>query len=516
MRIHLLSCSWARFLSIRVWGFLVASCAFLPALAGGPIVATSPTEGILVLSITSNSARVPPEALLVIEPTESRSNRRSNVLLGSLSIGYSRDTMLFAGVVPSGEYTLARLDYSKQYLFLASPSKAIGTFKVGEGEVVDLGRLVITDTGTGFAMGRSGTISDNLNLMKILSPENAALLERPHGKGWTRPGADPVEGVARAKPTGVEALTEMPNGDIVASCRMGVILARHQGIWSSHCAPTLDSLLTLTPVEGSADLLVAGGEFRSFMRVDANWTFHPIAPGNLPMGNIFMIAQDTVANTWVVGMIWGHEMTYLRSATLEDGDWKVIRKDQLRGTLWNGMGEIWAWRDKNAAYVATTYDAIMAYTFGTGEWRRIDVPENLEIADLSIGDAWSIMARGKIALLSKYYISRDQGKSWVNCKPSFNIKLRTPVAIPGGRLLHLGGRYLIGLRATNDGGKTWEDLPDINGGHWFRLFSTPTQGVYAVCDGTGLHAPGTATILNSMDGGKSWKLEFTAVPPRPE
>src|SRR6185436_4392107 len=141
----------SRSLSIIAVILLLYGCA--PVMVAPP-TATRPmqgTEGTVVLSVTGNTGRVAQfDAISIkqyVKPEPGVAPIKGEYILRQLSPGLARDTAFFVGVVPAGEYVLAKFSHDKTQRYINLNDKSIeriGHFRVTAGAVSDLGRIIVT------------------------------------------------------------------------------------------------------------------------------------------------------------------------------------------------------------------------------------------------------------------------------------------------------------------------------------------------------------------------------------
>ena len=280
-----------------------APLAHARPLSEGPLEAN---EGIVLLSVTGNTARVHQFSQVWIRPIkdESTRGRRKNQILGNFAAGLARDTALFVGAVPAGEYALEQFYSEQGTIFFGDGAKELlGTVRVEAGTVADLGRLIVTPLNTSVITGRSAIVTSNLDLVRRFAPENAAHLDLEFVPGWTSPRteADTVEEYAMDRPVGADAPVELPSGEIVVASRLGTLLVRTtDGAWHPVRTGKLESLLWVMPLAGGergseAPWLVAVGELDTLATITGTGTVTPLDTGDLPHGNLLFIDGNETA-----------------------------------------------------------------------------------------------------------------------------------------------------------------------------------------------------------------------------
>jgi hypothetical protein len=256
---------------------------------------TAPTadQGVAVISVTGNTAQVSQFDQITVRklpgPNAPTSNVREQHILRNVSPGLSRDTALFIGSLPEGEYVLERfvdVDTHRALNLGDGPRRLVGNFRVKGGTLVDLGRLFVTPVNTKVIVGRSARVASNRDLVKRFAREHEQFYAREVVAGWidARSADDLVEDYALDRPVGADAVTELPNGEIAAASRLGTVLIRStRGRWRAARSEGLESLLWLKAVKAPDTVLVAIGEFNSLLRLDrASGKLVALETGNLP------------------------------------------------------------------------------------------------------------------------------------------------------------------------------------------------------------------------------------------
>jgi len=493
--------------------FLGLGCATPNTVVEPPTAATLQAgDGVVIVSLTANTARAGQFGSLQVTRAETPGQPAHNYLLLQVSAGLSRDTSIFVGTLPPGEYTFTRLNSGMQFVALGeSARQAIGAFKVEGGETIDLGRLILTGLNTRVIVGRSLRSTDNADLLRTTAPDQAVFLDRKRGPGWlaSRSKDDFVEAYAQANPVGADALTELQGGFVAACSRMGILLVRQPtGRWATLSTGSLASLLSLAPVDSPEARLVAVGEFRTLVRVGRDWKVSPIDPGNLPKGNLFFVDGNDQTG-WVLGHQAGSTLTFFRSPRLEGGDWTVLRQEVVKDSIWSGRNSIWAWRTPAGFAYATSFGGMQIYQREKGTWTKAALPGDPNIMGVAIQDQWAVLTSpggGFGGIFATLLTSSDQGQTWVEPGAPFKAKLKAPVVMPGGVILMQGGITKPELQLSQDGGKTWSLVSDKIAVRE-QLVWTPNAGIFAIDDGGGSF--GFATISHSTDLGKTWKTELS-------
>ena len=501
-----------RFLKPLALLSVLIGLACAPAIVVAPSSGTlSPGQGAVLVSLTSNSARAGQYDGVDVRQDMGPGQSGQNYHLVLVSPGLSRDTSLFVGALPPGEYSFTRITQGQIYIPLIASSGRLGKFKVESGKASDLGRLVLTGVNERYLLGRSALAVDNADLIHAFAPSEAPLLALPRGAGWVDPrhNDDQVEAYAQMTPVGADGLTELPDDYMAAGSRLGIIMVRRpSGIWEKAWTGSLSSLLWLVPGDNPDTRLVAVGEFDTIVRMDHRWRPSHADKGNLPEGNLFFIdGNDSIG--WIVGHQRGQTITFYQSAKLDAGDWKPLLQDQVKNSIWSGADHAWAWHTPAGIAYATTFSGIKTYDRATGTWSTLVIPGNPNILSVSIQDQWSLLTSpggGFGGIFATILDSSDLGKTWQEQACPFSVKIAPGCVLSGGKILQQGGPVHGQLQASEDGGKTWTPMPE-GVSHSAKLVATRTLGIFAVDDGGASF--GFADIKHSSDGGKTWELEYS-------
>jgi hypothetical protein len=506
---------------------LAAAAALSFLLAGCTTVSTAPTpartepqpgSGVVVVSITGNTARVAQFDSITVRKLQTVNTHpgapRELHLLQQVAPGLARDTALFIGVLPPGEYVFERLTAGQQFIGLGENSqKAIGTFTVVAAQTSDLGRLVVTPLNTRVVVGRSQLVQSNADFIRRFSPDNAKPFAGVVNAGWNAPRTkeDQVEAYALSRPVGADALTELADGGAAAASRVGTILLRSkEGRWRASRTGSLESLLWLKPVDLPDARLIAVGEFNTIVRLDRQGRVTRVDPGNLPPGNLVFVDGDPRAG-WFIALQSGAKLTLFRSPALDGGQWTAVREEDVGRSFWSGANQFWAWPTKSGFAYAVSAGDIRLFDFTTQAWTERKAPNNSRLvgvapaADGGLGILTS-PGGGFAGVFATMYVSRDNAATWAEIKSPFSIKVAPPRLVGDGRLLVTGGVFSKPeLHASGDGGKTWQLVTaDIKLNE--NLVLLPTTGMFAIDNGQQF---GLASIRRSADGGATWRLEYS-------
>lgn len=499
---------------------LLAGCA--PVVVQAPTAAKPPKakEGAVVVSVTGNTARVSQfDSINIkqyIKPEPGIAPIKGEYILLQVSEGLARDTSIFVGAVPEGDYVFDKLSDNKTRKFIQLNEKSVerlGIFHVKAGAVSDLGRIVVTALNTRVIIGRSQRVRSNAELVKRFAPANAGIYAGEVNEGWIAPRdkSDLVEEYALQFPVGADALTELPNGWVIGASRLGTVLLRTPaGSWRGVRSDSLESLLWVKPYESDKSALIAVGEFNTMLRLDRQGHLVSIDPGNMPPGNLLFIdGSDSVG--WFVAQQHGTEVTIYRSSKLEAGDWQPVKKESVATSFWNGANNFWAWPTKDGFAYAVSEGKIHYYDFAKETWTERSAPKNarfIRIAPQPSNTLGALTSPGAGAggILATDYLSRDGGATWTEIGSPFTVKVFPPYVAPSGSLLLLGGAFgSPELQESKDMGKTWHKISDKVSLEE-QIVVLPTKGLFLVSTGQQF---GLASIKHSEDGGATWKTEYS-------
>jgi hypothetical protein len=430
--------------------------------------------------------------------------------------GMARDTSLFIGALPPGEYYFDSFSDSKTNKILRIPaaSKLLDHFVVGSTTPVDLGRLVVTPLNTNVVYGRSKKVSNNTVLMQRFSPRHAALFAAGTESGWkTGPdgsAGDAVEGYAMAKPVGADCITELADGSVIAASRLGTVMRRSSsGRWGGFRSEGLESVLCVIPSDLPDTELIAVGEFNTLLRKPRKENkLVAVDTGDLPPGNLLRIYGSAQAG-WVVAQQRDTEITLYHSQQLESGKWTALRKESIAPNFWSGGSAFWTWKTATGFGYVTSAGPFRFYDEKTASWTEAPVPNNARIINISEnpnGEFGLLTSPGGGfgGIFATAWFSKDQAKTWKTVELPFKIKAYPVQFTMDGAMLAPGGVMATQeLQISRDEGRSWThhapydlerrfvvlkngDMIDVNGGA-FGLFS----------------------IRASKDGGKTWHYEYS-------
>jgi hypothetical protein len=499
---------------------LLGGCA-TTTVAVDPLKLTPQSrEAAVAVSITSNTGevsgfsaiklkRVPPP----LKPGESAPPNEYFVM-HRVADGMARDTSLFIGALPAGEYRFDELSDGKtmKVLRMWSGAPLLGTFHVEAGKPTDLGRLIVTPVNLHVVFGRSDSGHANTELMQRFAPEYAALFAAGANPGWGEPRKeqDRVEEYARQRPVGADCASEMPDGSVAFASRLGTVLLRSPyGRWRVLRSPGLESVLCVLPVDLPNAELIAVGEFGTLLRkARGSDQLLPLAPGNLPPGNLLHLAGNPKLG-WYLLHQKGNDVTLFHSRQLEGGDWQPLRKESVALSFWSGQNQLWAWHDDAGTGYASSTGAIHRFDYASGAWTQTSTPENARLLAYrrTQGGTTSILTSpggGLGGVFASVYFSRDEGKTWTAVQTPFNVKISPLLQVKDGRMLMPGGVFSKAeLQISSDDGKTWSHYADYELSRTLMLLSSGD-----VLD-TDAGQFGLFTIRSSVNSGKTWQVEYS-------
>lgn len=505
-------------LFVAAAGF-VAGCATpttaVKGIASGEAAAN---EATLVFSVTSNSARVQQFSGLEVTRPAADGLPAHTYVVPPVAREVTRDTALFSGHLPAGEYKVTRLLFGQAFVTLSPGGREmLGAFKVAPGGTVDLGRLVMTGQGNQIALGRSRLVQGNAELVRQMVPQLRAAFDKPSSGGWVQPPSeeDRVEAGSRLRPVGADGITELRNGEVAAASRLGTVLMRStSGQWAAARTGRLESLLWLTPDDTESSRLIAVGELNSIFRMRRDGQFDALDAGNLPPGNLLFVAGNDQVG-WFVAHQRESKVTLYKSPAIDRGQWAPLREIDIAFSFWNGANAFWAWPTAAGFAYATSAGDIHGYGFASAQWSRHQAPGGDRIININRGHDGSLglltsPGGGFGGAFAGSHLSRDGGARWQEIKQPFTVKVTPPLMTGPRTLLVAGGVFSSPeLQGSDDLGATWQRF-SVAVGINDALVWTPTRGVFAV--DSGRNSFGLATIRHSSDQGRNWKLEYTNGP----
>lgn len=471
-----------------------------------------PDEGVLVVSLATNSVSLEGVDTLVV------SNATSRFRLRSIATAYARDFALFAGVLPEGTYHVHSIEERDAFrtVTLGEADRArLGTFELRRGQGCDLGQLVVTQITLGLAVGRSFTDNHNDAEIARFAPDSAKLLPKL-ADCWSRPRdeKDIVDAYARIHPAGGAMAVELSDGRVAIPSGMGSVLIRQtDGKWRVARGDGVEQLLFLDELEHPEGSLVAVGELNTIARFGADGRLHRLDAGALPLGNILFIDGNR-QNGWHIVHQRGDDLRIYQSASLDDPLWTELAATATGFSAWSGAKQFWVWPTAGGfAYAITDQGTLRFYDYATRSWTERHTPKNNAIIGIahSPGGVIGVLTSpggGFGGITASHYISRDAAQTWTEIpKSPYSVKVSAPRMLADGTLLVNGGVFGdSGLQASKDGGNTWVKLSDeisVDDFYW----NLPKAGLFNMDKGR----DGIEAIAHSGDGGSTWTTEYMNV-----
>jgi len=469
-------------------------------------------ESVVVVTITSNTAQMTAIDTLTVR----RSHEDDNFVLQRIAPGLARDTSLFVGVMPAGDYDFLQFDNFDKHLYLAISTgmrEHLGHFHVVAGQATDLGRVIMTQVNSHVMLGRSTLVTDNVALMTNFAPQELQFFQGKTSTGWITPrsATDRVEEYAQQCPVGADGLVELPDGRLAAGSRLGNVLVREKdGRWRAIRSGVLHSVLSVMPVDRQDAVLIAVGEFDTILRLP-RWDggMEVVDPGNLPPGSLVFIDGND-HDGWYVGLQQENDLQLLHSARLDHGDWTSVAHDPMPKNTFFGGNQAWFWRLPGGLAYAMTSGRIRRLDYASGRWTESHAPNNDNLGKITLNPDGSLAiltspGGGFGGVLASLYLSTDFGATWTKVESDFNVSMNPPFRTRKGTLLVPGGVFgKQEIHASTDGGKTWQargEFPVFR-----QLLTTPTQGLLGI--EAGLYGRNFG-IWHSADEGASWTLEYS-------
>jgi hypothetical protein len=481
-----------------------------------PLAAGVPAGGTAVtVSITANTDQVSGLSQITIGRLNSGDALSGLILqsyvLTQVAKDMARDTTLFIGTLPPGQYYFSKLTEGKNANRYIQLRAGLDAFTVEEGKPVDLGRLIVTPlSGQRVLVGRSLRVRDNRVLIERYSPEHLKLFAPEATISWSAPrkDMDRAEEVAMARPTSAQCVTELADGSVAAATRMGTVLWRSpQGTWRKLPSDQIESLNCVQSVRMPDADLLAFGEFGTLLRhAPEQNKLESVDTGNLPYGNLIALAGNVDAG-WYIAVQRNNEVTIYHSARLERGDWSKVRSERMQTSIFNP--DSWFWmRDIGTGFAYTTpAGTLEVYDYASGQWSQRATPKG-RLAAFRTSDSglWSSTAGGSGPFsqgAKNSFVSLDQGRSWQQVQVSIAASHIPLVQRADGAWLRFEGSLMgkTSLQASTDMGKTWTLLD----GEPKSRELTPLKSGAILGQIWDLSEPARFEI--STDGGKSWTAE---------
>jgi hypothetical protein len=511
-------------LSRRLWpivllgALLLGGCATVTTAPDPLQTPPQPDQSVVVVSLTGNTSQVGAASSISVRRFDpARPDARETHVLRQVAPGMARDTALYIGTLPVGEYEIQTFDYSATQQFLMLPEgarKRIGRFSVTGGKPVDLGRLVATSLNASVLVGRSARQADNLQLVRRFAQPYQRFFERPDvALGWNtgRSENDRVEEYALALPVGADSPAELPDGRVVMGARLGTAWVRQvDGQWKAVRAEGLEALLCVRGGDADERDLVAVGEFGTLVRAAKGGArFERVDPGNLPPGNLLFVAGNGAQGWFVVHQVGG-QLKILRSPRFEAGDWTVVRELALGTSFWSGNEQFWVWSTAEGFAYATGDGGLHRYDLAKGTWTAgAPAPKQhriIGIAEDGGGHVGLLTSPGGgfAGAFAGQFFSADGGRSWRELNTEFKVKVTPPRRAGSGELITMGGVFSSPeMHVSADGGGTWAKRSDFSLDQ--QLHIMPGGLMLAASRGSF----GLFSVRVSKDHGKTWVTEFS-------
>lgn len=497
---------------------LLAGCATVTTAPDPLERRPEPDQSVVVLSLTGNTSQVGAAGSISVRRFDlARPDLDETHILRQVAPGLARDTALYIGTLPRGEYEIRSFDYpaTRQFLALSEVTRRrIGRFSVDAGKPVGPGRLIATPMNTEMLVGRSLRPSDNTQLIGRFAESYRPFFDRPDvALGWNtgRDPADRVEEYALVVPVGADQPIELADGRVVMAARMGTAWVRQtDGQWDAVRGEGLESLLCVRAGDAPERALVGVGEFGTLVRqAEGSKRFERVAPGKLPPGNLLFVAGNSRQGWFLVHQA-GNRLQILRASRFEDGDWTPVREIPLGGSLWSGAEQFWVWTTTEGFAYATGDGGLQRYDLASGRWTAgAPVPRQhriLAIAEDGKGHIGVLSSPGAgfAGAFAGQFISRDAGQSWRELETAFKIKVAPPRRDGRGELLTLGGVFSNPeMQASADEGLSWTKRGDFPLDQ--QLHILPSGLMLATTRG----GPGLFVVRASTDQGRTWRIEFS-------
>ncbi|NHZ33856.1 hypothetical protein [Massilia rubra] len=496
--------------------------ARVPKAEEGTVVVSVSTNLVTVLDMVSVNVRrlgAPGEG-----KTAAPGENADIYVIGQVAPALAFDSAVFVGVLPAGDYQMVEVRMKPYFLqtvdelvgwrittqttvtpTIGSKRRDLfGTFTVLPGQTVDLGRTVITPLNKATIMGRSALHTDNRQLLERKSPPHARLLDRDAAPGWTtaRLEDDVAETIALRRPVGAGCFSEYPDGRIAAAAKMGAVLLRSAtGEWSSVQGKDLNSLACVLPVALPNATLIGVGEANTIVRLAPGaTTLTPVAPGNLPNGNLIYVAGNERAG-WYITLHSNELLSVFHARDIDSGNWKQVTSLPLKKDFWWGQSGFWPWRTERGFGFAVE-DSLHLLDYASGQWVTRKMPKEMKVEAAQASPNGTIGVRGK--MFGGAYITRDQGLSWQEVPTPRNAWV--PLQAGGDDLwvrstaLPLDQTSGPVLHTSSDLGRKWTQVGQFPGG---ALDILPSGAMLSHGKERGFYA-----IRRSVDNGVSWVTEY--------
>lgn len=486
--------------------------AIAVAICSGSASAQSASHTPVVISVSTNTGEISGFNNIAIRRHLSQGQSESifsgnSFAFQSVTPGVGRDTALFIGLLPPGEYSFGAFSAGTKRLNVGEQN-LLGKFTVTSGKPVDLGRLVLTPVNHQVMIGRIARPSSNLDLIRRIVPAKLDQFAGELASGWVGQveATNNLEKYSLANTVGADCATERADGTVFAASRLGTVLTRSSlGKWRGLRGAGLESLLCLLPVELPDAELVAVGEMLALVRKPrGSDQLVPVDPGNLPPGDLIKINGSPGAGWFVVHKV-GNKLTLYRSSKLDAGDWKVVLQADARENAQRNYESMFSWQTEAGMGYAGPTGPIKIFDNASGQWSERALPPSqsrlLHAAVATNGDL-VIHAANTSSMwdhVNSSFVSKDMGANWKAILPPPATARRPMQIFHDGTLMTLNNAAHYTM--SQDKGATW-----TVGGKAERLVLPLRTGTLLDFD-DGKH--GLFSIRSSVDGGKQWDTEYS-------
>lgn len=495
--------------------FIFAGCATVQNAKDSDAFIRAPDQnGLVVLSATANTGEIGQIQQFILNKIGEKPAK--DFVLNNSIPQKSRDTSVFIGALPPGEYRLTRLNAGMKYLDVGH-SPILPNIKIAAGEVADLGRVILTAINMRAALGRSHQFTDNRHIIKRYLPGQLELYNRSISSGWTQPTAekDLIELLALSHPQGAGSLVELADGRILAGTRLGTVLLRTTDQkW--HIATRTKEYEAITAIgsyETTENLAVVADNYGELYLLKQDYKLSPVERGNLPSGDVFFIAQSPDATQWFIALNRDQHVELYSADALDNANWTLVRRDSVAFSSWSGARNAWAWKRPNGiGYAVSSENVVNCYDYSSRAWNKAASPANrtiIAIASAPHTDAVGVLTSpggGFAGVFAKTHLSRDCGTTWVETTSPYKVKASAPTLLPNNTIIEAGGVFRdTGIYALKPDAKAWEKITDYVVLSE-RLWVMKSGGIFAISQGQ----YGIENISFSSDGGTTWNLELTS------
>jgi hypothetical protein len=501
--------------------FLIATlsifvgCATVQNAKDSEAFTRSPDKtGLVVLSSTVNTGEIGQIQSFILSKIGEKPAKE--FVLNNAISQTSRDTSVFIGALPPGEYRLVRLSAGMKFLDVSN-SPILPNIKVAAGEIADLGRVILTAVNMKVALGRSRQFTDNRYLIKRYLPNKLELYNNGISNGWLQPPAekDVIEPLALSHPQGAGSMVELADGRILAGTRLGTVLLRTTDKKWHIATRTKDyeAITAIAAYETNENLVIVADNYGELYLLDKNFELSPLERGNLPRGGVFFIAQSPDSTQWFIALTKDQHVELYSANALDNADWTLVRRDSVVFSAWSGARNAWAWnRPDGIGYAVSSENVINCYDYASRTWTKAATPANRTIIALASAphtDAVGVLTSpggGFAGVFAKTHLSRDCGTTWVETTSPYKVKASAPTLLPNDTIIEAGGVFRdTGIYALKPDANIWEKITDYVVLSE-RLWVMKSGGIFAVSQGQ----YGIENISFSPDGGATWGLELTS------